>query len=148
MLVELPSHLKFPQRETTLDLSACSIAEPVTLSDQQFAILRVNIHVTSLYFQSTLLDLCLNTAPRPSEPKCPDPVEEQTGSDTARPAAVVHTPTQVELSELRVNLAKELLDILSLSTSKSLEANGLSMVGPRAMPSPKRTHASDYFTDC
>jgi restriction endonuclease Mrr len=103
--------------------------EVLSLRDRQFAIMRVNIHVTSLYLQSTLLDTSLDALTKSS-------CREASGSVTSSESPVMFASeegpearTNAELWELRENLAQELLNVLRRSTSKTLEANGLSMVG-------------------
>ncbi|KAH8879312.1 hypothetical protein GQ53DRAFT_44663 [Thozetella sp. PMI_491] len=157
-LEELPDELKLPHRRTppasshSPDGPAGSMLQPnmgeafvPDSSEQssqpstvrQFDIMRVNIHVTSLYLQSTILDLCINTLQRAttregstpysnSSPASMDAYSPNAGKDAAANASKISARAQ--LFEFRSSLARELLDILTYYSSESLEANGESMI--------------------
>jgi hypothetical protein len=93
--------------------------------------MRVNIHVTSLYLQSTLLDICLNDSQKPQRPPSREysaSVADSTSPGTLGSEEGMELTTQTELWELREQLARELLEVLTLSNTEALESNGLSMV--------------------
>lgn len=77
----------------------------------QFDIMRTNIHITAIYFQSLILEMCLSQ-PNPAD------LPDETGA----------TQAGRQLWKIKESVAGELLDILNCSSPAVLEANGYSMV--------------------
>jgi hypothetical protein len=130
-LTELPVELRLSSRCPSPNLSAPPRIEMVAVAAQQFAIMRVNIYVTSLYLQSSLLDIYLNSISkmqRPSSRGYSASIADSASSCTPGSEDLGESTAQAELWELREELARELLDIVTVSSPQTLEANGLSMV--------------------
>lgn len=123
VLEELPDELKMPSRHSSpASRNATRDESPVYAS--QYAIMRVNIHVTSLYLQSTLLDICLGMSAESTE-SASATVAVCPGSP--RYPRALEASDHRELWHLRETITTELLHVLESSTIKTLEANGLSM---------------------
>jgi hypothetical protein len=127
VLGELPDGLRLSSRSSTED-SPNVEEEDTSIICHQYAIMRVNIHVTNLYLQSTLLDLCLGAAADPAEYG-----SSESGPDTSVSRSL---SDHKELWDLRENIVRELLYVLENSTTKVLEANGLSLVSELLPPNP------------
>lgn len=124
VLKGLPDELKMPSHHSS-PASRNAAREESPVHNSQYAIMRVNIHVTSLYLQSTLLDICLGTSAE-STKSASATVAICPGSP--RYPRVLEASVHCELWHLRETITTELLHVLESSTLKTLEANGLSMV--------------------
>ena len=107
-LSDLPDPLRLPHRGT----AAGSPEVSVTRISPQFETMRANIHITAIYFQSLILEMCLNRL-------------SQTGSS---PGVARDTNISSQLWQMKESVARELLDIISCSSPVVIESNGLSMV--------------------
>ncbi|KAF2648085.1 hypothetical protein K491DRAFT_684989 [Lophiostoma macrostomum CBS 122681] len=119
-LEELPEQLKISNLDPRLRSPE---AHPATSSSvpHQFDIMRANIHITSLYIQSTILETCSTSF-----------VESSLGASAASPeddpsSSPKPTP-RTQLWEFRGSIARELLEVLNFCSSRILEANGSSMI--------------------
>jgi hypothetical protein len=119
-LEELPDELKIstldPQLGTPEHYSCESLART-----HQFATMSANIHITSLYIQSTILEACSNafTDPQAIAHGSPSDAAGRTGQESA---------ARTQLWAFRKSIATELLEVLNFCSSRTLEANGSSMV--------------------
>jgi hypothetical protein len=123
-LEELPDELKIYTLDPQLrspSTSDLSHPEPQSTIAYQFDVMRANIHITSLYIQSTILETCSSAF-----------ANSVLGSEmvTTSPGdggSPIHTP-QTQLWKFRESIARELLEVLNFCSSRTLEANGSSMV--------------------
>ena len=115
-LGHLPVELRMPRHGD--DSSAKLLAHLSPDIAGQFEIMRANVHITGIYIRSTILEMCLNklqTIDRSASPgRTPD--AKQLDIITA------------QLWQMKESLARELLDVLSISSSDTLESNGSSLV--------------------
>ncbi|KAF2445637.1 hypothetical protein P171DRAFT_484307 [Karstenula rhodostoma CBS 690.94] len=88
------------------------------LLENQFNIMKANIHITSLYIQSTILEACSSAFTQSNGDIAGSPLE------TRGPGA----PPRTQIWVYRKSIAKELLDLLNFCSSRSLEANGQSVI--------------------
>ena len=119
-LEDLPEELKISTLDPHLQV-------PQHYSDQsssrahQFDSMSANIHITSLYIQSTILEACSNAFINPQAiAHGASPGDNSRASQESAP--------QTQLWMFRKSIAKELLEILNFCSSRTLEANGSSMV--------------------
>lgn len=120
-LNELPDELKLP----SLDENTRQWPNAY-----QFDIMRANIHITSLYLQSTILETCLSSyQPRRGNDASAStsPSNSADGAVTS-PESAPEWSTRIELWKFRESIARELLELLKFCSSWTLEANGSSMV--------------------
>ncbi|OAG11399.1 uncharacterized protein CC84DRAFT_1253872 [Paraphaeosphaeria sporulosa] len=89
------------------------------LLENQFNIMKANIHITSLYIQSTILEACSSAFSHSNGDMAGSPLE--TGSSLG-------APPRTQIWVYRKSIAKELLDVLHFCSSRSLEANGQSVI--------------------
>ncbi|KAJ4303389.1 hypothetical protein N0V90_002282 [Kalmusia sp. IMI 367209] len=123
---QLPDELKISNLDSKLQASdVIPSASPSASScasssrENQFNIMKANIHITSLYIQSTILEACSNAFTHAQGNIATSPSDA--GSSPG------YTPrTQVWV--FRKSIAKELLEVLKFCSSRSLEANGQSVV--------------------
>lgn len=134
-------------RSPWVSTSTSQPGSPAAKISRQFEIMRVNIHVTSLYFQSALLEICLNTlqqragnevsgssASAPASPPSAATTASSQCSSVAREGCglgadgAMESAARIQLWEFREKLASELLNLLTSSSHETLEANGSSMV--------------------
>ena len=119
-LEELPDELKIHTLDPELRSPKGNEKAQSTVS-YQFDVMRANIHITSLYIQSTILETCSSAfANSPSDICIASP------SDDVR-SSPGHTP-QTQLWMFRESIAQELLEVLNFCSLGTLEANGSSMV--------------------
>lgn len=115
-LGHLPVELRMPRHGD--DSSAKLLAHLSPDIAGQFEIMRANVHITGIYIRSTILEMCLNklqTIDRSASPgRTPD--AKQLDIITA------------QLWQMKESLARELLDVLSISSSDTLESNGSSLI--------------------
>ncbi|KAF1959491.1 hypothetical protein CC80DRAFT_489621 [Byssothecium circinans] len=119
-LEELPPILKISNLDPQLQSSHSYPSMPSALTNQ-FDIMRANIHITSLYIQSSILEACSNAFTNP-----------QTNSSSASSCdetrlSPIQTP-RTQLWMFRKSIARELLEVLHFCSSRTLEANGSSMI--------------------
>lgn len=120
VLDELPDQLKI----STLDPQYRSPNATLVGNDivsYQFDIMRANIHITSLYIQSTILESCSSAFTRSS-------VDVLAGSPEDESDISPGQPPRTQLWTFRESIARELLEVLNFCSTKALEANGSSMV--------------------
>lgn len=120
-LQELPDELKITtlQSHVRSPDSEAEMLDP-TLS-LQFDIMRANIHITSLYIQSTILEACSSAfASFASDAPTASPEDDARSSPGNSP--------RTQLWKFRESIACELLDVLNFCSTRTLEANGSSMV--------------------
>lgn len=125
-LSNLPPELRMPRRRGS---PATYDAERGALPavSPQFDIMRANVHITSIYLQSMILEMCL------------DKVElsdhgARAGSQGTSPASDPATPdtsAREQLWQLKESVARELLDVVHYCSAWTLESNGSSMVSCR-----------------
>lgn len=138
--VKPPTSPVEPARQ--IDGASPSSSTDVSKTARQFEIMRVNIHVTSLYFQSALLEVCLdklkerNRSSHPPASSMTSPVGSSVGADFGAQDPLAESAAMIQLWEFRENLASQLLDVVSSSSQETLEANGHSMVSFGAAPPP------------
>jgi hypothetical protein len=115
ILSELPEPLSLRTRDS---VSSDSAGHDTAYSSQ-FEIMRANIHITAIYFQSLVLEMCLNKlqGDQSSTPQAQQPPELPQRSISS------------QLWQMKESVARELLEILSCSSASVLESNGTSMVG-------------------
>lgn len=89
------------------------------LLENQFNIMKANIHITSLYIQSTILEACSSAFTKTNGDMTGSPLET---------ASSPGTPPRTQIWMYRKSIAKELLDVLNFCSSRSLEANGQSVI--------------------
>ena len=135
-LPDLPVLESLFQVMTRLDATLTDLPEPLSLRNPrngsprgqdekacadmaQFEIMRANIHITAIYFQSLVLEMCLNKL---------QSIQSHTPVDDAPASSPVSTISS-QLWQVKESVARELLDILSYSSALVLESNGSSMVG-------------------
>lgn len=111
-LGDLPEPLRLPQRDEQIPVSLP--IENQSQVDTQFGIMRANIHITGIYLQSMILEMCLN--------------ELQSRSRSISFLSSYENTINAQLWTMKESVARELLDILSLSSTPVLESNGLSMI--------------------
>lgn len=111
-LGDLPQPLSLPRRYGASP--ADSPAEDASQIDTQFSIMRANIHITGIYLQSMILEMCLN--------------ELQNKARSMSSLSPYENNINAQLWHMKESVARELLDILSLSSAPVLESNGLSMI--------------------
>lgn len=85
----------------------------------QFEAMRANVHITSLYMQSTILENYSDTLQRPTP---------QSGDRLGNANGEVDFSTRAHLWKYREGIAREMLDVLNSCSPSTLEANGTSMV--------------------
>lgn len=119
-LDELPEELKIQTLDPQLQ-SPSNNNESQSTRSYQFDIMRANIHITSLYIQSTILETC-SSAFRESPT---DTFSTSPGDDVI--SSPGYTP-RTQLWKFRESIARELLDMLNFCSTRTLEANGSSMV--------------------
>ncbi|KAF2795946.1 hypothetical protein K505DRAFT_301266 [Melanomma pulvis-pyrius CBS 109.77] len=119
-LEELPDELKIYTLDPQLR-SPDSYGDIQSSNLYQFDVMRANIHITSLYIQSTILETCSSAfASSPSDTLIASPGDETRSSPG-------YTP-QTQLWKFRESIARELLEVLNFCSSRTLEANGSSMI--------------------
>ncbi|KAH8900773.1 hypothetical protein GQ53DRAFT_130763 [Thozetella sp. PMI_491] len=121
-IIDLPPELQFPAQERQ------HIASP---SDHQFDIMRTTLHITSIYLQSTVLEICLSSqAPRLSKeigsPSYSQPANQYPADAANRSTQALFTAP--DMLKLRETIAEELLRILRYTSVYTLERNGLSLM--------------------
>lgn len=114
-LEQLPAELSI----STPPQSPVMRSPDIELRENQFNIMKANIHITSLYIQSTILESCSSAFTKSNGDLAGSPLEY--GSS---PAA----PPQTQIWVYRKSIAEELLEVLNFCSSTSLEANGQSVV--------------------
>lgn len=87
----------------------------------QFDTISANIHITSLYTQSTILEACSNAFTNPQAI-----AHGASPGDASRPNQATTPRTQLWM--FRKSIATELLEVLKFCSSRTSEANGSSMV--------------------
>lgn len=135
---ELPDELKLGFRHNSPDIRGdsppgLSISNQDRTASRQFSIMRVNIHVTSLFFQSAFLDICLDSPRLVENSNCSfsmlanslSPMEGRKPDERVKGSADVST---AQLMDLRLQFSQEILDILSSHPLDTVAANGESMV--------------------
>ncbi|KAF2678443.1 hypothetical protein K458DRAFT_138954 [Lentithecium fluviatile CBS 122367] len=118
-LEELPEELKISTLDPELQFPDHNSSMSPSLT-HQFDTMRANIHITSLYIQSTILEACSNAFTNPQADNSSSPRDEARSSSE-------HTP-RTQLWMFRKSIAKELLEVLNFCSSRTLEANGSSMI--------------------
>lgn len=115
-LGHLPVELRMPRHGDDSSHQLNSHLSPDVAG--QFEIMRANVHITGIYIRSTILEMCLNKL--------------QTLDWSASPGRIPDTKQVdiiiAELWQMKESLARELLDVLSISSSDTLESNGSSLV--------------------
>lgn len=111
-LGDLPQPLSLPRRDRPSPPSLPT--EELSQVDTQFSIMRANIHITGIYLQSMILEMCLN--------------ELQNKTRSISSPSPYESTISAQLWHMKESVARELLDILSLSSAPVLESNGLSMI--------------------
>lgn len=119
-LEELPSELKISTLDPLLRIPHESSRDS-SVRIHQFDTMSANIHITSLYIQSTILEACSNAFTNPQAIAH----GASPGSDTR--SSHDYTP-RTQLWMFRKSIAAELLEVLNFCSSRTLEANGSSMV--------------------
>jgi hypothetical protein len=119
-LEELPNELKISSLDTELQSpNQYSYMSPKVT--HQFDIMRANIHITSLYIQSTILEACSTAFANPQA----NAFDTSPGDETrSSPSSVSRT----QLWLFRKSIARELLEVLNFCSTRTLEANGSSIV--------------------
>lgn len=117
-LEELPEELKISTLDPHLRPAAVQSATS-DLTAHQFDTMRANIHITSLYIQSTILEACSHSFN--------DSSLDAIGTSPADQNSPRYTP-RTQLWKFRESIARELLEVLNFCSSRTLEANGSSMV--------------------
>lgn len=112
-LGDLPQPLSLPRRDRPSPPGLP--IEELSQIDTQFGIMRANIHITGIYLQSMILEMCLNE------------LQNKTRSISS-PSSPYENTINAQLWHMKESVARELLDILSLSSAPVLESNGLSMI--------------------
>ncbi|KAH7389277.1 hypothetical protein DE146DRAFT_758589 [Phaeosphaeria sp. MPI-PUGE-AT-0046c] len=119
-LEELPKELRIstldPQLRAPLSHSRESLVRT-----HQFDTMSANIHITSLYIQSTILEACSNAFINPQDIAH----GASPGSDTR---CIQESTPRTQLWMFRKSIAAELLEVLNFCSSRTLEANGSSMI--------------------
>jgi len=119
-LEELPNELKISTLDPQLQPPHhCSYMSPSRT--HQFDTMSANIHITSLYIQSTILEACSNAFTNPQATIYESPPGDDTNSNQ-------ESAPRTQLWMFRKSIARELLEILEFCSSRTLEANGSSMV--------------------
>ncbi|KAF2644815.1 hypothetical protein P280DRAFT_443859 [Massarina eburnea CBS 473.64] len=118
-LEELPPVLRISSLDPQLQSNHTHPSMTSELTNQ-FDIMRANIHITSLYIQSSILEACSNAFTNPQSDSC-------SVSPGAEPSSPGHTP-RTQLWVFRKSIARELLEVLRFCSSRTLEANGSSMI--------------------
>lgn len=121
-LDELPDELKIYTLDPQLRSPTPDNSEPQSTTAYQFDVMRANIHITSLYIQSTILETCSSAFANSASGS---EVVMTSPGDAGSPG---YTP-QTQLWKFRESIARELLEVLNFCSSRTLEANGSSMVG-------------------
>ncbi|PVI06081.1 hypothetical protein DM02DRAFT_610044 [Periconia macrospinosa] len=117
---ELPNELKIPNVDRRLQSAPTYPCMPPE-STHQFDIMRANIHITSLYLQSCIIEACSDAFTTPqANTLSASPGEEAGSSPDCTP--------RTQLWTFRKSLAKELLEVLTFCSTRTLEANGSSMI--------------------
>lgn len=129
MQQELPVELSLPSK-CLLPAPNLPSRKSVTIKDRQFAIMRVNVHVTSLYLQSTLMDLVLESPIQPTTQTTLPSSTNPMSLETVLCPRCGQLNNGKDLWGFRESLSQQLLNILNVSETDALEANGLSMVSP------------------
>lgn len=125
-LNELPAELKISTLDPQLR-SADGDGEEQSTRSGQFDIMRANIHITALYIQSTILETCSSAfVNSPSDAFSASPGDETRSSPGYAP--------RTQLWMFRESIARELLEVLNFCSSRTLEANGHSMVSVMRWP--------------
>ncbi|OAK96078.1 hypothetical protein IQ06DRAFT_352320 [Phaeosphaeriaceae sp. SRC1lsM3a] len=119
-LEELPNELKISTLDPQLRVPHRS-SRGSLVRTHQFDTMSANIHITSLYIQSTILEACSNAF---TNPQAIAHVASP-GSDTR--SNQDYTP-RTQLWMFRKSIAAELLEVLNFCSSRTLEANGSSMI--------------------
>lgn len=114
-LEQLPSELSISTKPHTSEGQSPSSE----LLDNQFNIMKVNIHIPNLYIQSTILEACSSTFMQSDDQLAASPSEAGSSPDAA---------SRTQIWVYRKSIAKELLDVLNFCSSRSLEANGQSVI--------------------
>lgn len=118
-LEELPEQLKI----STLDPQVAHSDHYLHISPvvtRQFDTMRANIHITSLYIQSTILEACSNAFTNP------EACSHETSPGATTGLSIGNARTQLWM--FRKSIARELLEVLNFCSSRTLEANGSSIV--------------------
>ncbi|KIV98806.1 uncharacterized protein PV09_09456 [Verruconis gallopava] len=108
ILNSLPDELKLPSHKENVSQTFSDIPD-------QFEIMRANIHITSLYLQSTILETFASTN---------SSANQSLQADVSDEASRVRT----KIWRFRESIAQELLQVLESCTPWTLEANGASMI--------------------
>ncbi|KAM0325775.1 hypothetical protein ACHAQA_007077 [Verticillium albo-atrum] len=124
-LSNLPAELRMPRRRgstATYELEAGTLPNV----SPQFDIMRANIHITSIYLQSMILEMCLEKVESTD-------VAARAGSQGTSPASegTANTPdasAREQLWQLKESVARELLDVVHYCSAWTLESNGSSMI--------------------
>ncbi|KAG7112374.1 hypothetical protein HYQ45_006850 [Verticillium longisporum] len=122
-LSNLPPELRMPRRRGS---PATYDAERGALPavSPQFDIMRANVHITSIYLQSMILEMCLDKVERSDH-------GARAGSQGTSPASDPATPdtsAREQLWQLKESVARELLDVVHYCSAWTLESNGSSMI--------------------
>ena len=129
---ELPEELQMPRGR--YGYAADEPFESWPLRSRQFEMMTANIHVTSLFFQSAMLEECLNDMAAAGQQPMPESPASHRSSTTmvsgTSPGSqgLVDGSVRDRLRKIRKSLAQELLDVLTCFSLDILEANGKSMV--------------------
>jgi hypothetical protein len=118
-LEELPEELRI----STLDPQVVNSDHHMRMSPtvtRQFDTMRANIHITSLYIQSTILEACSNAFTNP------EASSHETSPGATTGISIGNARTQLWM--FRKSIASELLEVLNFCSSRTLEANGSSIV--------------------
>lgn len=138
-LEELPEELKISTLDPELQ-SSYDNRHMTSSIRNQFDIMRANIHITSLYIQSTILEACSSAFTRPEA----DIFAMSPGEETRSSPGY---PPRTQLWMFRKSIARELLEVLNFCSSRTLEANGTSMVGNRIISLERRAAANSLTAD-
>ncbi|KAF2009536.1 hypothetical protein BU24DRAFT_428433 [Aaosphaeria arxii CBS 175.79] len=120
-LEELPEQLKITTMDPQVRSPDGSEHALSATTQFQFDIMRANIHITSLYIQSTVLEACSSAfANNPNDSFAPSPGDDAHSSPG-------YTP-RTQLWKFRESIARELLEVLHFCSTRTLEASGSSMI--------------------
>ncbi|CAI6340139.1 unnamed protein product [Periconia digitata] len=117
---DLPQALKISNVDRQSQSPPTDSEMPPDLS-HQFDIVRANVHITSLYLQSCIIEACSDAFTSPQASTIVSSPGDEAGSS---PKCTPRT----QLWIFRKSLAKELLEVLNFCSSRTLEANGSSMI--------------------
>lgn len=123
---DLPNALKISNvdRQTLASPTYPNMSPEMT---HQFDIMRANIHITSLYLQSCIIEACSDAFANPqANSLSTSPSDEAASSPSSTP--------RTQLWAFRKSLARELLEVLNFCSTRTLEANGSSMVSLDPVP--------------